>query len=137
MCSGGSSKKREAEREQKRLEKKAERRQKELDRLAREREQLVVEQEQRQNELQAQLATQQRTQRRTVRGLQADQAERVGSIRAAGNAAASSLRMLSESQPTAPTAAITQRGANRKGAASTSAKLARGSGRTTGVNLSI
>lgn len=93
----------------------------------------------------ANLAQQQKTkagnlataQAANVERMAADQAKKVGGIRSRGQSVSSSLSILSQGQPTAPSAVRTNPRARRKGAASTSAQVARGSSRNRGPNLSI
>lgn len=115
-------------------------RQAKLERLSAERERLVVQQRQQQQQLQAQMATQQVAQQQKVGALRADQAERAGGIRAAGNAAASSLRILAQGQPSAPTAQVSSRSTAAGVPRSTRASLSIGRTRRSagsGSNLSV
>lgn len=147
MCSG-ASKKRKAEKKAKKKERKAERRQRELDKLAREQEQIAREQQLRRNRLESQQAAmmaEQNQQVATLRGQQdqkladmkAANMDKVMGIKRASGAAATSLRILGQVQPPAPTAKQTSRGQGRRGSGATSAAVARGSGSTRGFNLSI
>lgn len=75
--------------------------------------------------------------RRMVADLQKEQDQRIAGIKAAGNAASGSLRVLGQVQPMAPTAQQTKRRSGRRGAGSTPAGFSRGSASTRGTNLSI
>jgi hypothetical protein len=72
-----------------------------------------------------------------VKSMAAAQAQKVGAIRSSGQAVSSSLSILADKEPTAPTAVKTNSRARKKGAASTAAQVARGSSRNRGFNLSI
>ena len=160
MCSGGDDDaRREAEREQERLNEQAAARQAELDRIAAERQDIAAEQARRQSELEAQsiafsqaqaarineLETQQNqrlsqlaaedVQRRTA--IREETERKVRNIETAGGAVSTSLRILGQKQPMAPSAQQTPRKKKGKGASSTSANVARGTGSTRGTNLSI
>lgn len=141
MCSG--AKKREkvrAENEQKRLNKEAERKQKELDQLAEQRTALAEQQQARSTALQAQMIEQQLGQEKRVEGLQAQQAAEVLGIRAAGNTAANSLRVLAQKQPTAPSAVVTRKRSKASSPGATQSTLRIGStsrSAGSGSNLSI
>jgi len=98
-----------------------------------------------QNKRLAKLAQQQKTkagnlakaQAANVKRMAATQAKKVGGIRSRGQSVSSSLSILAEQQPMAPSAVRTDPRARRKGAASTAAQVARGSSRNRGPNLSI
>lgn len=135
MCSGNDSKK--AKQKAKEAEKKAKQRQAELDALAKQRTLLAAEQQSKKVELESQLAAQQKSQAAQVDELKGQQAERIAGIRAAGGAAATSLRILGQNQPMGPTAQITTTRNSRRGAGTTSALVARGSSASRGTNLSI
>ena len=139
MCSGGKKRREKvrAENKQKRLNKEAEKKQKQLDRLAEER-MLVARQQQAQSAvLQQQMVDQQVAQTARAEGLQAEQAKTLGGIKSRGQSVVSSLQILGQRQPTAPTASQTARAGGRRGASSTQANVARGSARSRGTNLSI
>ena len=160
MCGGNrKAKEREARKEAKKQKKKAKERQRELDRLAEERTALAAEQVQRQKDLEAQQIAFIDANDAKVADLNAQQDERlarlaaddlaartqikeetarkVAGIERAGGAAATSLRILGQKQPMAPSAVQTPRDKKRRGAGSTSASVARGTGSTRGTNLSI
>ena len=71
-----------------------------------------------------------------VKRMAAAQAVKIGGIRSRGQAVSSSLNILADQQPTAPSAAVSPR-RSRRGAASNAAQVARGSSRNRGPNLSI
>ena len=62
---------------------------------------------------------------------------KVKKIQLAGGAAATSLRILGQAQPAAPTAQQSRRNSARRGAGTTAADVARGAASTRGFNLSI
>jgi hypothetical protein len=86
--------------------------------------------------MQRQFADQQSAQATKVEGLQTEQAEALGGIRARGQAVGQSLQILGQAQPEAPTASQTPRTKTR-GAKATATNIARGSTRSRGPNLSI
>ena len=162
MCSGNSKRKekaREARKDAKKQKQKAKARQRELDRIAQERKILARRQVRRQEELEAQQVAFIEANDARVEQLNADQDRRladlaendqqaraaikaeterkVAGIQRAGGAAATSLRILGQKQPKAPQAVQTPRDKKRRGAGSTSASVARGTGSTRGTNLSI
>lgn len=160
MCSGGrKDKEREARKKAKKQKQKAKERQRELDRLAEERNQLAAEQVAQQKQLEAQqvafieandakvaelnaqqddrLATLAANDEAARTAIKQETARQVAGIERAGGAAATSLRILGQKQPKAPQAVQTPRGKKRRGAGSTSASVARGTGSTRGTNLSI
>ena len=158
MCSGGN-RKAKAKKKAKTQKKKAERRQRELDRIAREREQIARQNAQRSRQLQNQQQAMVAAQKNQVAALKAQQGnklkgmksksdaeqaaileasnKKVKGIQLAGGAAATSLRILGQTQPKAPTAQRTPRNAGRRGAGTTAAEVARGSAQNRGFNLSI
>ncbi len=111
-------------------------RQKEADELASQRNAVMAQQQAESQRLQAQMLQQQKAQEKKVAGLQAQQAERVSGIRSRGQSVVSSLAILGENQPTAPTASQTAR-PTKKGAGTTKAAVVRGSAQGGGINLSI
>lgn len=135
------------------------RRQSELDALANQRNQVMQQQQAQSQALQAQqaqamaeqksqvtqlraqqskkLAEAEATQAANVERLAADQKTKLGGIKSRGQAVSSSLQILGKGSLTGPSATNTTPKASRKGAASTSAQLARGSSRNRGPNLSI
>ena len=159
MCSGGGDERREAEREQERLNEQAAARQAELDRIAAQRADIAADQARRQSEMEAQsiafsqaqaaevlrleeeqdtrlasLAAEDKRQRREIR----EETERkVAGIERAGGAVSTSLRILGQKQPMAPQAQQTPRKKKGRSAGSTSASVARGTGSIRGTNLSI
>ena len=159
MCSGGDNRRREAERRQQELNDEAARRQARLDELAAQRTLQAAEQQASMAELQAQQADAIAAANAETARLQTEQVARVAGIEAqnnanrlavqqetagrvrrlerAGNVASASLRAMGQTQPKAPTAQQTRRGAKKGGARSSSAGYSRGSGSTRGTNLSI
>ena len=159
MCSGGDDARREAEREQERLNEEAAARQAELDRIAAERADIAADQARRQSEMEAQsiafsqaqaaevsrLETEQNTRLATLAAedvarrtaIQEETARKVAGIETAGGAVSTSLRILGQKQPMAPQAQQTPRKKKGKSAGSTSASVARGTGSIRGTNLSI
>ena len=69
--------------------------------------------------------------------MKAQSEAKVLGIKNAGGAAATSLRILGQAQPAAPSAQQTPRGVSRRGAGTTAANVARGSAQSKGFNLSI
>ena len=147
MCSGGN-KKAKARKKAKRQKKKAERREEKLEQIAKEREAIAKRQEQERRRLESQQAAMVAQQRKKVSeveqkfktrvaGMKAESERQVAGIRNAGGAAATSLRILGQAQPTAPTAQQTPRNSGRRGAGVTAADVARGSAQNRGFNLSI
>jgi len=161
MCSGGDDgkAKRKAEKKQRQLNKDAERKQRRLDQLAAERTALAAQQRERQAQLQIQASEARAAQGAQVERLKYEQSQRlkalgaenrvkrreieqqtakqVAGIERAGGAAATSLRILGQVQPMAPTAVQTPKKDRTRGASSTAANVARGSASTRGTNLSI
>lgn len=120
--------------------------QKEIDRrdaprrLAEERRALIAQQEAQMAAYEQQLKDQQAQQAQTVADLTAKQAEKVAGIRARGTAVTQSLQILGRPKGTAPTAAMTKRNEQPKGARTTSASLRMGStstGAGSGANISV
>ena len=129
------------------------------DAISARRKEVAADQQRRQNELQAQSIAAQRSQQAEVKELQqqqdkrlaelqandkaqrdkikAETAQKVAGINRAGGAAATSLRVLAQKQPSAPQAVQTPRGRTRRGAGSTQANVARGAASSRGTNLSI
>jgi hypothetical protein len=161
MCSGGNrkAKEREARKKGKKQRQEAKARQRELDRIAQERKILARRQVRRQEELEAEqvafieandakvaelnaqqdqrLATLAADDQAARSAIKQETARKVAGIERAGGAAATSLRILGQKQPKAPQAVQTPRNNKRRGAGSTSASVARGTGSTRGTNLSI
>ena len=160
MCGGGRrDKEREARKKAKKQKKKAKERQRELDRLAEERTALARQQVARQKELEAQqvafieandakvarlndeqderLAQLAASDKQARDRIKRETAQKVAGIERVGGATATSLRILGQKQPMAPSATQTPRDKKRRGAGTTSASVARGTGSTRGTNLSI
>ena len=161
MCSGNDKKKkaREAQKRQEELNRQAAARQAELDRIAAQRQSVAAIQAQQQKQMEAQMIAFSNQQAAQVSRLQQQQdaklaqlaaddvanrqriqqetATKVAGIERAGNAAASSLRILGQESPAGPTATATDPKKRRKGAKATSASVSRGTGSTRGTNLSI
>jgi hypothetical protein len=112
-------------------------RQKQVDELASQRDALIAQQQAESQRLQAQMVQQQGEQSKKVAGLQVQQAEKLSGIKSRGQSVVSSLQILGQRQPTAPTASQTASRPSGRGAASTQANVARGSARSRGTNLSI
>ena len=158
MC-GGNDKKKEARKKAKKQKQKAKERQRELDRLAQERTILARQQVRKQRDLEAQqiafieandakvaelskqqddrLAQLAADDRQARDRIKRETAQKVAGIERAGGATATSLRILGQKQPMAPSATQTPRDKKRRGSGTTSASLARGTGSTRGTNLSI
>lgn len=112
-------------------------RQAEADEMASQQRALMAQQQAESQRLQAQMVQQQQEQSKTVAGLQVQQAEKLSGIKSRGQSVVSSLQILGQRQPTAPTASQTAQTGGRRGASSTQANVARGSARSRGTNLSI
>lgn len=120
--------------------------QKEIDRrdaprrLAEERRALIAQQQAEAVKYERQMADQQAQQVAQTEELQAQQAERIGGIRARGQAVAQSLQILGQQGSQAPTAAMSRPKARQATARSTSASLRMGStstGAGSGANISV
>jgi len=147
MCSG-SSRKAKAKKKAKRQEEKARKRQERLDALAKQQEQRQRQLERQKRQLESQQAAIVAQQKKKVaetklmyktktNKMKAKSEAKVFGIKNAGAAAATSLRILGQVQPDAPTARQTPRNAGRRGAGTTAANVARGSTQNKGFNLSI
>ena len=112
-------------------------RQKQVDELSSQRNALIAQQQAESQRLQVQTVQQQQEQSKKVAGLQVQQAEKLSGIKSRGQSVVSSLQILGQRQPTAPTASQTAQTGGRRGASSTQANVARGSARSRGTNLSI
>ena len=159
MCGGGDNGRAEAEAEQAALNQQAAARQAQLDALAAQRSEIAAAQLVRKNEMEALAQSQIAAHTYKVQQLQAEQGFRLANMEAAseaekaqvreaarvevegveraGGAAATSLRILGQRQRMAPNAEQTPKKNRRRGAASTSANVARGSAQQRGSNLSI
>ena len=112
-------------------------RQAEVDAQADQRNALIAQQTAESNRLQSQMAKQQQKQNIKVAGLQQQQQTQLAGIKSRGNSVVSSLQILGQKQPSAPTASQTARSRVGRGAGTTSTNIARGSARNRGTNLSI
>ncbi len=112
-------------------------RQKQVDELSSQRDALIAQQQAESRRLQVQMVQEQQEQSKKVAGLQVQQAEKLSGIKSRGQSVVSSLQILGQRQPTAPTASQTAQTGGRRGAGSTQANVARGSARSRGTNLSI
>ncbi len=112
-------------------------RQAEADEMASQQNALIAQQQAESQRLQVQMVKQQQEQSKKVAGLQVQQAEKLSGIKSRGQSVVSSLRILGQKQPMAPTASQTAQAGGRRGAGSTQANIARGSARSRGTNLSI
>lgn len=112
-------------------------RQKQVDELSSQRDALIAQQQAESQRLQVQTVQQQQQQSKKVADLQVQQAEKLSGIKSRGQSVVSSLQILGQRQPTAPTASQTAQTGGRRGAGSTQANVARGSARSRGTNLSI
>ena len=115
----------------------AEQRQGEVDQLNAQRVAVVAQQRSEIQRMQREAASRRASDQAMANDLRKQQDERIAGIKAAGNAASGSLRVLGQVQPMAPNAKQTKRRSGRKGAGSTSAGFMRGSASTRGTNLSI
>tara|TARA_R100000951_G_scaffold65983_1_gene55848 strand:- start:2636 stop:3130 length:495 start_codon:yes stop_codon:yes gene_type:complete len=125
------------ESERKHYERIGKKRQKEADEMASQQNALMAQQQAESQRLQVQMVEQQQEQSKEVAGLQVQQAEKLSGIKSRGQSVVSSLRILGQKQPMAPTASQTASRPSGRGAASTQANVARGSARSRGTNLSI
>ena len=112
-------------------------RQRQVDQLNAQRLAIVAQQSSEMSRIKQEADSKRAADKQMVADLQKEQNERIAGIKAAGNAASGSLRVLGQAQPMAPTAQQTRRRSGRKGAGSTSAGFSRGSASTRGTNLSI
>ncbi len=112
-------------------------RQTQADEMASQQQALIAQQQAESQRLQTQMVQQQQQQSKDVAGLQSQQAEKLSGIKSRGRSVVSSLQILGQRQPTAPTASQTAQTGGRRGAGSTQANVARGSARSRGTNLSI
>ena len=118
----------------------SEKRQAEADALADQRNAVMAQQVASANQLQMQYAEQEAAQKEKVAGLQAEQAIKVKGIQMAGDTVANSLRAMGQSQPAAPTAAVTKKRTKGASPRQTSSSLTIGStarSAGSGSNLSI
>jgi len=112
-------------------------RQREADELASQRNAIMEQQRSESQRLQTEMVEQQKQQSKNVAGLQAQQTEKLTGIRSRGQSVVSSLQILGQQQPMAPTASQTASRSSGGRAASTSSRVTRGSARSRGTNLSI
>lgn len=112
-------------------------RQKEADELAAGRKALIAQQQAESVSLQRQMGRQEAQQMKKIASLTEQQNERVSGIRRRGDSVVSSLRILGQGQPEAPSASQTPSRGRRGGARTSKTTVARGSARSRGVNLSI
>jgi hypothetical protein len=113
----------------------------EMKRLSTEREAAIAQQMADSQRMQQEMANQTVAQQEKVNSLRAEQATKLGTIRAAGTAVTQSLRILGQSGgQQAPTAAVANKVRSAKGARTSTASLRMGStsqGTGSGANLSV
>ena len=98
---------------------------------------LIAQQQAQSQVLQRQMLDQQNAQNKKVGELRDLQFEKLKGIRSKNDAAVSSLRILGQQQPTAPTAAQSVPRSRKQRPGSTSTSVSRGSAQGRGANLSI
>lgn len=111
--------------------------QKEVDRQAAENTQLIASQQAQSRSMQSQMVQQQAQQERDSNELAELQSQKVTGMRRSGDAVVSSLQILGQQAPEAPTASQTETSSKKKRVGATKASISRGSARSRGVNLSI
>ena len=112
-------------------------RQSQVDQLNAQRVAIVAQQVSAMEQMQKEAAERRAADAEMVAAMQQEQNQRIAGIKAAGNAASSSLKVLGQAQPMAPGAQQSRRRSGRKNAGSTSAGFLRGSASARGTNLSI
>ena len=136
MCSGGGG----SGKAQRRADQQAAQNQAELDRIAEEERQLAERQQAELAAWESRIRQHRVRQRKKSDRLRVEQTERVGGIRAAGQAASSTLKILAEGQPMAPTAAMSRPKQRARGPRPSRASLRIGqtsTGSGAGSNLSV
>lgn len=146
MCSGNAGRQQhhaneEAKRRQAQADEEARRKREEMERISRERQAAAAAQRAQLIAMQQQQAEQEASQQAEVAQLRAEQAERIGGIRARGQAVSSSLAILAQQGgQQGRTAAVDTRQRSAKGAKTTQASLRMGSGSYgagSGANISV
>lgn len=146
MCSGNAGRQQhhaneEAKRRQAQADAEARRRQEEMDRIARENRAAAAAQQAQLVAMQQQQAAQEAAQTAQVKEMQQQQAERIGGIRARGQAVSSSLQILAnQGGKQGRTAAVDTTQKTTRGAKTTQASLRMGAGSYgagSGANISV
>ena len=146
MCGGNAGRQQhhvneEAKRRQAQADADARRRQEEMDRIARENRAAAAAQQAQLVAMQQQQLEQQAAQDAEVAQLQAEQSQRIGGIRARGQAVSSSLQILAnQGGKQGPTAAVDTTQKTTRGAKTTQASLRMGAGSYgagSGANISV
>lgn len=112
-------------------------RQNQVDQQAAQRQALIAQQQAQSVALQRQMGQQRTEQDEEVSRLTGLQSKKISGIKQRGDAVVSSLRILGQEQPMAPSASQTSSRGRRGGARTSKATIARGSTRSRGINFSI